>query len=400
MDGSMREALRREIAEIRTAGLYKDERIITTCQGPVIGIQGGRRVINFCANNYLGLTSHPEVIRAAHETLERWGYGMSSVRFICGTQEIHRTAERRVAEFLGMDDAILYASCFDANLGVFEPLLGPEDAIVADRLNHASIIDGTRVCKARRYIYEHDDMSDLERKLGEASGARRKMIATDGVFSMDGDIARVDEICDLAGEHGALVMVDDSHATGFLGERGRGTHEHRGCMGRVDVITTTFGKALGGASGGCTAGPIEIVEYLRQKSRPYLFSNTVAPAVLGVTIAVVDMLSRSSNLRKRLMDNTVYFRERMTSAGFDIPAGEHPIVPIMMGGRPDDAKLAQDFARDLLEDGIYVVGFSYPVVPKGEARIRVQISAAHERWHLDQAIAAFCRIGEKRGLLA
>ena len=398
MYGKTKGELRRELDQIRASGLYKDERVIATRQGSGIEV-GGRRVLNFCANNYLGLTSHPAVIAAAHRTLDEWGYGLSSVRFICGTQEIHKHAERKVADYLGMDAAVLFASCFDANIGVFQPLLGADDAIIADELNHASIIDGVRLSKARRLIYEHGDMGDLERKLRDASSARRRLICTDGVFSMDGDIARLDEICDLADRYDSLLMVDDSHATGFMGERGRGTHEHHGCMERVDIITTTFGKALGGASGGCVAARAEIVEYLRQKARPYLFSNTVAPAVLGATIAVIDLLSQPNGLLPKLRRNTRRFRTALTQAGFDIVPGEHPIVPVMFGRFSNDARLAQDLAADLLDEGIYVIGFSYPVVPRGQARIRVQISAAHEPEHLDAAIEAFTKVGRKRGVL-
>lgn len=400
MFGAMRDDLRKELEEIREAGLYKEERVITTRQGPEIGVRGGETVVNFCANNYLGLTSHPRVIEAAHKTLDEWGYGLSSVRFICGTQEIHKIAEQRVSEFLGTEDTILFNTCFDANGGVFESLFGPEDMIIADQLNHASIIDGVRLAKAGRAIYAHGDMADLETKLREAAGARRRIIVTDGVFSMDGNIARVDEICDLGDRYDALVLVDDSHATGFVGKTGRGTHELCGCVGRVDIITTTFGKALGGASGGCISGRAEIIEYLRQKSRPYLFSNTVAPAVLGVTIAVLEYLSESTELRDRLEGNTRYFRDRIEAAGFDIIKGEHPIVPIMFGKYPEDAKLAQGFASDLLKEGIYVIGFSYPVVPKGTARIRLQISAAHTREQLDRAVEAFVKVGRERGILS
>ena len=398
MYGKTKGELRRELDQIRASGLYKDERVIATRQGSGIEV-GGRRVLNFCANNYLGLTSHPAVIAAARRTLDEWGYGLSSVRFICGTQEIHKHAERKVADYLGMDDAVLFASCFDANIGVFQPLLGADDAIIADELNHASIIDGVRLSKARRLIYDHGDMNDLERKLRDASSAGRRLICTDGVFSMDGDVARLDEICDLADRYDSLLMVDDSHATGFMGERGRGTHEHHGCMERVDIITTTFGKALGGASGGCVAARAEIVEYLRQKARPYLFSNTVAPAVLGATIAVIDLLSQPNGLLPKLRRNTRRFRTALTQAGFDIVPGEHPIVPVMFGRFPNDARLAQDLAADLLDEGIYVIGFSYPVVPRGQARIRVQISAAHEPEHLDAAIEAFTKVGRKRGVL-
>lgn len=400
MFGAMRDELRKELAEIREAGLYKDERVITTRQGSEIGVRGGETVVNFCANNYLGLTSHPKVIEAAHRTLDEWGYGLSSVRFICGTQEIHKIAEKKVSEFLGTEDTILYNTCFDANVGVFESLFGPEDVIIADQLNHASIIDGVRLAKAGRAIYAHGDMDDLEAKLKESQGARRRVIVTDGVFSMDGNIAKLDSICDLGERYNALVFVDDSHATGFVGETGRGTPELCGCRDRVDMITTTFGKALGGASGGCVSGHAEIIEYLRQKSRPYLFSNTVAPAVLGVTIAVMEYLSSTTELRDRLAENTRYFREKIEEAGFDIISGSHPIVPIMFGKYENDARLAQEFAGDLLKEGIYVIGFSYPVVPKGKARIRVQISAAHTKEQLDRAIGAFVKVGRSHGLLS
>lgn len=395
MYGKIRDNLQRELQSIREAGLYKEERVITTPQGAEIEVEGGRKVLNFCANNYLGLSSNPQVIEAAHRALEEWGYGMSSVRFICGTQKIHKIAEEKVSRFLGTDDTLLYAACFDANGGVFEPFLTKEDAVMPDSLNHASLIDGIRLCKAQRFIYNHSDMADLEAKLKEAQGARYRIIATDGVFSMDGDIAKLDEICDLAERYAALVLVDDSHATGFLGKKGRGTHEYKGVLGRVDLITTTFGKALGGASGGCVSGRKELIEWLRQKSRPYLFSNTLAPVVVGSLIAVMDLLSQTTELKDKLMENTRYFRRRMAEVGFDIKPGEHPIVPIMFGKFENDAKLAQDCARDLLDEGIYVIGFSYPVVPKGEARIRVQLSAAHKREHLDRAIEAFTKIGKR-----
>jgi len=395
MLGAYQKVLQEQLDEIRSAGLYKEERIIVTPQGADIEVKGGQEVINFCANNYLGLGNHPELVKAAKDGLDRWGYGMSSVRFICGTQDIHKQLEDKISGFLGTEDTILYSSCFDANGGLFEGVLGAEDAIITDKLNHASVIDGIRLCKAKRFIYEHNDMASLEEKLTEAKDARAKMIATDGVFSMDGDIAKLDEICDLADKYEAMVMVDDSHATGFLGTTGRGSHEYRGVMGRVDVITTTLGKALGGASGGCTSGRKEIVETLRQKSRPYLFSNTVPPPIISGAIKVIDLLSESTHLRDKLENNTKYFREKMTAAGFDIRPGDHPIVPIMLY----NAKLAQDIARDLLAEGIYVIGFSYPVVPKGEARIRVQVSAAHEREHLDKAIAAFTKIGAKYDIL-
>lgn len=395
MYGKIRDNLQRELQSIREAGLYKEERVITTPQGAEIEVEGGRKVLNFCANNYLGLSSNPQVIEAAHRALEEWGYGMSSVRFICGTQKIHKIAEEKVSRFLGTDDTLLYAACFDANGGVFEPFLTKEDAVMPDSLNHASLIDGIRLCKAQRFIYNHSDMADLEAKLKEAQGARYRIIATDGVFSMDGDIAKLDEICDLAERYTALVLVDDSHATGFLGKKGRGTHEYKGVLGRVDLITTTFGKALGGASGGCVSGRKELIEWLRQKSRPYLFSNTLAPVVVGSLIAVIDLLSQTTELKDKLMENTRYFRRRMAEVGFDIKPGEHPIVPIMFGKFENDAKLAQDCARDLLDEGIYVIGFSYPVVPKGEARIRVQLSAAHKREHLNRAIEAFTKIGKR-----
>ncbi len=399
MYGPLKDQLIRELDEMREAGLYKEERVLTSRQGPVVAVKDGDEVLNFCANNYLGLTSHPKVIDAASRTLERWGYGLSSVRFICGTQEIHKTAERKVSEFLGTGDTILFNACFDANLGVFEPLAGPDDAIIPDRLNHASIIDGVRLTKARRFIFEHSDMKDLEKKLRESRDARRRFIVTDGVFSMDGDIANLPAICDLAETYDALVFVDDSHATGFMGESGRGTHELHGVMDRVDIISTTFGKALGGASGGCVSGHAEIIEYLRQKARPYLFSNSVPPAVLGATISVIDLLSESTELRDRLMENTRYFRSAMTDAGFDIVPGSHPIVPVMFSRFENDAQLATTFADRLLDEGIYAVGFSYPVVPRGQARIRVQMSAAHERRHLDRALDAFRRVGTELGVV-
>lgn len=397
MFDQVRDDLRRELDEIRSLGLYKEERIIVSPQGADIKVSTGKEVINFCANNYLGLGNHPELIKAAKEALDTHGYGMSSVRFICGTQDLHKVLEKKIAEFLGTEDTILYSSCFDANGGLFESILGEQDAIISDELNHASIIDGIRLCKAQRFRYKNNDMADLEAKLVEAKAknARRMMIATDGVFSMDGVVAQVDKICDLADKHGAMVMLDESHSTGFMGKTGRGTHEHCGALGRVDVITTTLGKALGGASGGATSGRKEIVEFLRQKSRPYLFSNTVPPPIIGAALKVLDLLTHSTALRDKLEWNTKYFREKMTAAGFDIKPGVHPICPIMLY----DAKLANDFARDLLDEGIYVIGFSYPVVPKGQARIRVQISAGHEQKHLDQAIAAFVKIGKKYGVL-
>ena len=395
MYGKLKEDLLQELQSIRDAGLYKKERIIMTPQAAEIKVSTGEKVINFCANNYLGLSSHPQVIQAAHDSLDKWGYGMSSVRFICGTQEIHRTLEKKISKFLQTDDTILYAACFDANAGIFEPLLNKDCAIITDALNHASIIDGIRLCKAQRAIYKHGDMADLEEKLKEAQGAKYRIIATDGAFSMDGNIAKLDKICDLADKYDSLVMVDDCHACGFLGKTGRGSIEYRGVMGRVDIITGTLGKALGGASGGYAAGRQEIIDLFRQRSRPYLFSNTVAPAVVGASIAIFDLLSETTELRDKLEKNTRYFREKMTAAGFDITPGEHPIVPIMLGKFPNDAKLSQDFANELLKEGIYVIGFYYPVVPKGTSRIRVQISAAHEQHHLDKAIAAFTKIGRQ-----
>ncbi len=395
MYGKVKNYLQQELQSIREAGLFKEERIIMTPQGVEIEVKGGRKVLNFCANNYLGLSSHPKVIEAAHKTLDRWGYGMSSVRFICGTQDIHRILEQKIADFLGMEDSILYAACFDANGGAFEPFLGKEDAILTDELNHASIIDGIRLCKAQRFIYKHSDMNDLEEKLKEAQTARFRLIATDGVFSMDGDIAKLDEICDLAEKYEALVLVDDSHATGFIGKNGRGTPEYHGVMDRVDIITSTLGKALGGASGGFIAGRKEIIALYRQRSRPYLFSNTLAPVVAGAAVAVIDLLSETTELRDKLEENTGYFRRKMTEAGFDIKPGTHPIVPIMLGKFPNDAKLSQDMASDLLDEGIYVIGFYYPVVPKGQSRIRVQVSAAHEKRHLNKAIEAFVKVGKK-----
>jgi glycine C-acetyltransferase len=392
---SVRSALQQELQEIREAGLFKKERIITTPQGPEIATDQGGEVLNFCANNYLGLSSHPEVVEAAIEAIRSHGFGMSSVRFICGTQDIHKELEHKTAEFLGMEDCILYAAAFDANGGLFEPLLGEEDAIISDELNHASIIDGIRLCKAQRYRYRHNDMADLEEQLKKAAGGRRKLIATDGAFSMDGTIAQLDKICDLAERYDAMVMIDECHASGFLGATGRGTHEYRNVINRVDIVTGTYGKALGGASGGFTAARKEIVEMLRQRSRPYLFSNTLAPAIVGASIKVLDMLSSSTVLRDKLEQNTKYFRGAMTAAGFDIIPGEHPIVPIMLY----DAPLAQQFAAKLLDEGIYVIGFFYPVVPKGKARIRVQLSAAHEQEHLEKAVAAFTKVGKALGVL-
>lgn len=387
--------LSQEIAEIKEAGLYKSERTITGPQAAEINTIEGGEVLNFCANNYLGLSSNKDLMQAAKDAIDTHGFGMSSVRFICGTQDIHKQLERKIADFLGMEDAILYAAAFDANGGLFEPLLTAEDAIISDTLNHASIIDGIRLCKAERHRYKTNDMADLEEKLKATQGARRRMIATDGVFSMDGTIAQIDKICDLADKYDAMVMVDDCHATGFVGKTGRGSQEHCDAMGRVDIITGTFGKALGGASGGFTAAKKEIVDILRQRSRPYLFSNTLAPSIVGASIKAVDLLSESTALRDKLETNTAYFREAMTAAGFDIIPGVHPIVPIMLG----DARLSQDFAARLLSEGIYVIGFYYPVVPKNQARIRVQISAGHEREHLEKAVAAFTKIGKELGVI-
>ncbi len=389
--------LQEELQSIEEAGLFKKERIITSPQSAEITVAGGQKVLNFCANNYLGLSSHPRVIEAAKAAIDTHGFGMSSVRFICGTQDIHKELERKISAFLGTEDTILYAAAFDANGGVFEPLFGPEDAIISDALNHASIIDGVRLCKAMRYRYEHNNMADLEKQLQEAiaAGAKQKIIVTDGAFSMDGTIAQLDRIVELAGKYGALVMTDECHSTGFIGKTGRGVHEYRGVMGQIDIITGTLGKALGGASGGFTSGRKEIIELLRQRSRPYLFSNTLAPSITGASIAVFDLLSETTELRDKLEENTKYFRAKMTEAGFDIKPGEHPIVPIMLY----DAVLSQKMAEKVLEKGIYVIGFYYPVVPKGQARIRVQISAGHERHHLDQAIAAFVEVGKELGVI-
>jgi glycine C-acetyltransferase len=401
MDPAFRDFLAGELKQIQEQGLFKEEWPLLGPQGALIRVLGrSEPVLNFCANNYLGLSGHPELVAAAHRALDEWGYGMSSVRFICGTQALHLELERKIAQFLGMEDAILYAACFDANGGVFEPLLGPDDAIVADKLNHASIIDGVRLCKARRYLYEHADMADLEAKLQEARGARFRMIVTDGVFSMDGDIAPLASICDLADRHRALVMVDDCHATGFMGKTGRGTFEHCGVAGRIDLITTTFGKALGGALGGCTAGRKEVVGLLRQRSRPYLFSNALPAAVCGATLRALELLSLNTDLRDRLEANTREFRERMTQAGFDIRPGVHPIVAIMFSRfAPEDAPLAQRFARALLDEGVYVKGFFYPVVPKGLSRIRVQVSAGHTQAQIDRAVAAFTKVGRELRVL-
>jgi glycine C-acetyltransferase len=396
MDPRFGEFLSQELGKIREQGLWKEEWPILGHQGPEITVKDRQgTVLNFCANNYLGLSGHPELLAAAHQTLDDWGYGLSSVRFICGTQAVHLELEKKVAKFLGMDDAILYAACFDANGGVFEPLLGEPDAIVTDRLNHASIIDGVRLSKAKRFVYEHADMKDLEAKLREAQSCRFRLIVTDGVFSMDGDVAPLAALCDLADQHQALVMVDDSHATGFMGRTGRGTPEHCGVAGRIDILTTTFGKALGGASGGCIAGSQEIVGLLRQRSRPYLFSNTLPPVVAGATLRALELLTATTELRDRLESNTRLFRDRMTAAGFEIKPGVHPIVPIMFTRfAPEDAPLAQRFARALLDQGVYVKGFFFPVVPRGQSRIRVQISAAHTPVHIERAVAAFTKVGK------
>lgn len=394
MNESFVSRLQKESDDIKSSGLYKSERIIESAQGAEIQV-GGNTVINFCANNYLGLSSHPKVLEAAKKTIDKRGYGLSSVRFICGTQDIHRELEQKIAKFLGTEDTILYAACFDANGGVFEPLLNEQDALISDELNHASIIDGVRLCKAQRYRYKHDNMADLEARLQESKNARTRMIVTDGTFSMDGTIAQLDKIVSLAEKYDAVIMVDDSHSTGFVGKTGRGTHEYRNVMGKIDIITGTLGKALGGASGGFTSGRKGVIDMLRQRSRPYLFSNTLAPSVVGASIAVLDLLSGTTALRDKLEKNTKYFREKMTAAGFDIKEGDHPIVPVMLY----DAVLSQQMADKLLQEGIYVIGFFYPVVPKGQARIRVQISAAHEQQHLDKAIQAFVKIGKELGVL-
>ena len=395
MYDTLKPVLEQELAQIEEAGLYKRERIITSPQGADIEVQGGQEVINFCANNYLGLSAHPEVIKAAKEAIDTHGYGLSSVRFICGTQDIHKELEAKLSTFLGTEETILYAAAFDANGGVFEPLFNEQDAIISDELNHASIIDGIRLCKAQRYRYKHDDMADLEEKLKAAQDLRHRIIVTDGAFSMDGTIAQLGKICDLADKYRALVMIDESHCSGFMGKTGRGTHEHHHVMDRIDIITGTLGKALGGASGGFTSGKKAIIDMLRQRSRPYLFSNTLAPSIAGASISVLDMLAGSTALRDKLEANTKYFREKITAAGFDIKAGVHPIVPVMLY----DAKLAQQFAAKMLEEGIYVIGFYYPVVPQGKARIRVQISAAHNTAHLDKAIAAFIKVGRELGVI-
>lgn len=394
MYGQIKSQLTDELHRVRSQGLYKEERVLTSRQSSRVAVRDGREVLNMCANNYLGLSSHPEVIAAARDALDRWGYGLSSVRFICGTQAVHKELEAAVSEFLGAEGTILYTSCFDANAGLFETLLSAEDAIISDELNHASIIDGIRLCKAQRYRFRHGDMEDLEEKLAAAGSARFRLIATDGAFSMDGDIAKLDAICGLADRFDALVMVDDSHATGFLGSTGRGTHEYRGVMGRVDIITSTFGKALGGASGGFTSGRREIIAILRQRSRPYLFSNTLAPMIAAGSIKAIQLLSETTDLRDRLETNTRYFRERISHRGFVIKPGDHPIVPIMLG----DASLAQEMAARLLERGLYVIGFSYPVVPMGQARIRVQLSALHTRDDLDFAVEQFFAVRTEMGV--
>ena len=395
MLGKFQKQLQDELASIKEAGLYKKERIITNPQGASIRVSTGEEVLNFCANNYLGLSSHPDVIQAAKDALDTHGFGMSSVRFICGTQDIHKNLEKKISEFLGMEDTILYAAAFDANGGLFEPLFGKEDAIISDSLNHASIIDGVRLCKAARYRYANNDMADLEAQLIKAQDQRNRIIVTDGVFSMDGYLAQLDKICDLAEKYDALVMVDDCHSTGFVGKTGRGTHEHCGVMGRVDIITSTLGKALGGAMGGFTSGKKEVIDILRQRSRPYLFSNSLAPSIVGAADKVIDLLSNTTHLRDKLEENTSYFREKMTQAGFDIKEGLHAIVPVMLY----DAKLSQVMSDKLLAEGIYVIGFFFPVVPKDQARIRVQISAAHTRENLEKSIAAFTKIGKELGVI-
>lgn len=394
MNENFTNRIQAELLEIESSGLFKKERVITSPQGAEITVND-KKVLNFCANNYLGLSSHPKVIEAAHRAIETHGYGLSSVRFICGTQDIHKELEKKIADFLGTEDTILYCAAFDANGGVFEPLFNEQDAIISDALNHASVIDGVRLCKAQRYRYEHNNMEDLEAKLIDAAHLRSRIIVTDGSFSMDGTIAQLDIICELAEKYDAVVMIDDSHSTGFLGKTGRGTHEYKNVMGKVDIITGTLGKALGGANGGFTSGKKEIIEMLRQRSRPYLFSNTLAPAIVGASIAVFDMLSETTELRDKLENNTIYFRKKITEAGFDIKPGEHPIVPIMLY----DAVAAQQFAAKLLDEGIYVIGFFYPVVPKGQARIRVQLSAAHDIKDIDKAITAFTKIGKELGVI-
>jgi glycine C-acetyltransferase len=396
MYGKLKEHLRNELTEIEKAGIYKRERIITSPQGARVKVESGEEVVIMCANNYLGLSSHPEVVKAAKDTLDSHGYGMSSVRFICGTQDIHKELERKIADFYGTEDTILYAAAFDANGGVFEPLFSDQDAIISDELNHASIIDGIRLCKAQRYRYKHSDMADLEQKLIQAQSQRFRIIVTDGVFSMDGDIAKMNEICDLADKYDALVMTDECHSAGFIGKTGRGVPEYHGCMDRVDIVTGTLGKALGGAMGGYTTGKKEIIDVLRQRSRPYLFSNSLSPAIVGASIKVFDLLSQTTELRDRLESNTAYFKEKIIAAGFDIKPGDSPIVPIMLY----DAALSQTFADELLKEGVYAIGFFYPVVAKGQARIRTQISAAHTMEDLDKAIAAFVKIGKKLNVIS
>lgn len=395
MDTSFLKFLTQQLEEVKQAGLFKEEREITSPQQADITIKGGRHVLNFCSNNYLGLANNPEVIEAAKKSYDQWGFGLSSVRFICGTQSVHHQLEKRISSFLHTEDTILYSSCFDANGGLFETLLGPEDAVISDALNHASIIDGIRLCKAERYRYQNNDMADLEAKLQEAKNARFRMIATDGVFSMDGIIANLPAICDLADRYNALVMVDDSHAVGFMGKTGAGTPEHCGVADRIDIITGTLGKALGGASGGYTSGKKEIIAWLRQRSRPYLFSNTLAPAIASASLCVLDLLSKSGHLRKKVHENSSYFRKKMSALGFNLVPGEHPIIPVMLG----DAKLAQTFAAKMLEHGIYVIGFSFPVVPKGQARIRTQMSAAHSTHDIDRAVEAFAQVGKELGVI-
>lgn len=395
MYGNIKQDLQAKLKELKEQGLYKTERIITSSQSSKIEVDHSKEVLNFCANNYLGLANHPNVVKAAQDIMNDWGFGLSSVRFICGTQEIHKELEEKVAEFLGTEDTILYCAAFDANGGVFEPLLGDDSAIISDELNHASIIDGVRLCKAQRYRYKHSDMAELERCLVESQSEKYRIVVTDGVFSMDGDLAKLPEIVELAEKYDALVMVDDSHATGYIGATGRGTAEHYGLLGKIDIITTTFGKALGGGNGGCTSGRKEIIEMLRQRSRPYLFSNTLAPATVGATLKVLEMLSSSSELQNRTMDNANYFRNKMETAGFDLVKGETAIVPVMLY----DAPLAVKFADKLLEEGIYVIGFVYPVVPKGKARIRVQLSAAHTNEQIDQAVDAFIKVGKELNVI-
>lgn len=399
MYGKFKNYLQEELQKIQEAGLYKNERIITTPQGVNIETSKGEKVLNFCANNYLGLSSHPRVIAAGHKNLDRYGYGMSSVRFICGTQEIHKALEKKVSEFLGTEDTILFSSAFDANGGVFEPLLGEDSVIISDELNHASIIDGVRLCKAARMRYKNNNMEDLEARLQEAKEYKFRMIVSDGVFSMDGIIAQVDKICDLADKYDALVMIDDSHATGFVGKTGRGSHEHSNAFGRPDIISTTFGKALGGASGGCISGHKEIIDLLRQRSRPYLFSNSLVPTVAGATMEALNLLTESTELRDKLESNTKLFRKLMTDAGFNLGTGTHSICPVMLGHLPNDAKLSQDFSNELLKEGIYVIGFYYPVVPMGKSRIRVQISAAHSEDNIRFAVDKFVKVGKKLGAI-